>query len=198
VGPGADAQGRPPGHAGYADRAVGFCYLNSAAIAAQRLTGAGGRVGVLDVDVHHGNGTQGIFYARGDVLTVSIHADPVGYYPFFWGHASERGVGAGEGANLNLPLTAGEGDAPFLEAMQAAATRIAAFGADALVLALGLDAFEGDPLARLAVTTEGFRRIGEAAAGLGLPTVIVQEGGYLAPELGVNLAATLSGFEAAA
>ncbi|MEO1688848.1 MAG: histone deacetylase family protein, partial [Pseudomonadota bacterium] len=161
---------RPPGHHAYADMAGGFCYLNNSAVAAQRLTAAGRRVAILDVDVHHGNGTQGIFYARGDVLTVSIHADPAGYYPFFWGHASERGEGAGEGANLNLPLPAGADDASFLGAMAAAAARIEAFGADALVLALGLDAYAHDPLARLAVTTEGFARIGAAAARIGLPT----------------------------
>ena len=153
------------------------------------------RVAILDVDVHHGNGTQGMFYERGDVLTVSIHADPHALYPFFWGHAHERGAGAGEGANLNLPLAFGSGDDVFLAAVAKAATRIHLFSPGALVLALGLDASEADPYRALAVTTAGFERIGAAVAGLGLPTVIVQEGGYLSPILGDNLAAALRGFE---
>ena len=182
---------RPPGHHAFAELAGGFCYLNNSAIAAQRLRTAGRRVAILDVDLHHGNGTQGIFLDRGDVLTVSIHADPERFYPFFWGYACETGVGAGEGANLNLPLPRGTGDAGFLAALTTALTRIGAWGADTLVLALGLDAFAGDPFAGLAVTTAGFADIGQAVAGMGLPTVIVQEGGYLCPELGQNLAAVL-------
>ncbi|MFO7856692.1 MAG: histone deacetylase family protein [Paracoccaceae bacterium] len=189
---------RPPGHHALADMAGGFCFLNNAAAAAARLAAAGRRPAILDVDVHHGNGTQGIFYARGDVLTVSIHADPAVFYPFFWGHAQERGVGAGEGANLNLPLPRGTGDAGWMEALAPALARIRAWGADVLVVALGLDAFEGDPLKFLAVTTEGFGRIGAEIAGLGLPTLLVQEGGYLSDELGGNLAAFLTGFEGAA
>jgi acetoin utilization deacetylase AcuC-like enzyme len=146
------------------------------------------------VDLHHGNGTQGIFYARGDVLTLSIHADPERFYPFFWGYAGETGRAGGRGANLNLPLPRGTGDAGFLTALNAALDRITAFGADTLVLALGLDAFVGDPFAGLAVTTPGFAQIGSAIAALSLPTVIVQEGGYLCPELGDNLEAVLTAF----
>ncbi|MCL5778634.1 histone deacetylase family protein [Limibaculum sp. FT325] len=186
---------RPPGHHAFADLAGGFCFLNNSAIAAEAATRAGRRVAVLDVDLHHGNGTQGIFYHRGDVLTVSIHADPERYYPFFWGHAHERGAGAGMGANLNLPIPRGTRDEGFLEALDAGLARIRAFGADLVVVALGLDPFEGDPFAGLAVTTHGFARIGRAIAGLGLPGVIVQEGGYLCPELGANLASFLKGFE---
>lgn len=182
---------RPPGHHAFAEMAGGFCYINNSAIAAQRLTDAGRRVAILDVDVHHGNGTQGIFYARGDVLTVSIHADPARFYPFFWGYEGETGEGDGAGANLNLPLPRGTGDAAFLAALGVALDRLAGWGADTLVLALGLDAHAGDPFAGMAVTTEGFARIGAAVAGLGLPVVIVQEGGYLSPSLGDNLAATL-------
>jgi len=137
------------------------------------------RVAILDVDVHHGNGTQGIFYERGDVLTVSIHADPASFYPFVWGYAHERGAGAGLGANLNIPLPIGTGDDGYLRAFGAAQAMIEAFAPGALVVALGLDASEHDPLAGLAVTTDGFRRIGQAIARLGLPTVLVQEGGYL-------------------
>ncbi|MBN9252701.1 MAG: histone deacetylase family protein, partial [Mesorhizobium sp.] len=142
----------------------------------------------------HGNGTQGIFYARPDVLTVSLHADPVRFYPFFWGYADERGEGPGLGYNLNLPLPRKSGDAVFLQALDAAFQRIRAFAPEALVVALGLDAFEGDPFGGLSVSTPGFARIGEAIAGLGLPTVIVQEGGYLCDALGDNLTAFLTGF----
>ena len=185
---------RPPGHHAFAELAGGFCYLNNSAIAAQRLRAAGRRVAILDVDLHHGNGTQGIFYARGDVLTLSIHADPERFYPFFWGYAGETGKAEGAGANLNLPLPRGTGDAGFLMALDTALDRLTAYGADTLVLALGLDAFVGDPFAGLAVTTPGFARIGAAIAALSLPTVIVQEGGYLCPELGDNLESVLTAF----
>ncbi len=182
---------RPPGHHAFAELAGGFCYLNNSAIAAQALSTAGRRVAVLDVDLHHGNGTQGIFYARGDVLTASVHAHPERYYPFFWGYPDETGAGEGEGANLNLCLERGTGDDGFLAALDRAQDKITRFGADTLVLALGLDAFRGDPFAGLAVTTPGFARIGRAVRGLDLPTLIVQEGGYLCPELGQNLEAVL-------
>ena len=185
---------RPPGHHCFSDLAGGFCYLNNTAIAAQHLAGQGRRVAVLDVDLHHGNGTQGIFYARPDVLTVSIHAHPERFYPFFWGYPVERGTGAGAGANLNLCLARGTGDAGFLAALDQALNAIALWGADTLVLALGLDAFAGDPFAGLAVTTHGFTQIGKAIASLNLPTLIVQEGGYLCPELGDNLTAVLKAF----
>ena len=187
---------RPPGHHAYPDMAGGFCFLSNSAIAAERLLRAGRRPAILDVDVHHGNGTQGAFYTRGDVLTVSIHADPARFYPFFWGHAQERGEGAGRGANLNLPLERGTGDDDYLRTLDRAFTQIESFGTDALVVALGLDAHENDPFQGLAVTTPGFGRIGAAIAGLGLPTLFVQEGGYLSDDLSRNLTATLTGFEA--
>ncbi|PWB61411.1 MAG: acetylpolyamine amidohydrolase [Bradyrhizobiaceae bacterium] len=189
---------RPPGHHASRDMAGGFCFLNNSAIAAEHLRRKHDRVAILDVDVHHGNGTQAIFYERPDVLTVSIHADPAHYYPFFWGHAHERGAGAGLGANLNLPLPLGTGDADYLAALDRAAATVRAFAPGALVVALGLDASEHDPLAGMKVTTDGFRRIGAAIARLGLPTAFVQEGGYLSEILGVNLAAALAGFEEAA
>ncbi len=185
---------RPPGHHAFADVAGGFCFINNSAVAAQRMRDDGRRVAILDVDLHHGNGTQGIFYAHAEVLTVSLHADPARFYPFFWGHADERGEGPGLGYNLNLPLPRKSGDNVFLEALEAAFRRIRAFGPEALVVALGLDAFEGDPFGGLCVTTPGFARMAEAIAGLALPTVIVQEGGYLCDELGDNLAAFLTGF----
>ena len=192
--PAAYALCRPPGHHAFADLAGGFCFLNNSAIAAQALRRYHPRVAILDVDLHHGNGTQGIFYARADVLTVSLHADPIRFYPFFWGHASERGEGPGLGYNLNLPLERGSGDAVFLDALDTAIARVASFAPGAVVIALGLDAVEGDPFGGLTVSTEGFRRIGERCAGIGMPTVIVQEGGYLCDALGANLAAFLSGF----
>lgn len=182
---------RPPGHHAFAELAGGFCYLNNSAIAAQRLSAAGRRVAILDVDVHHGNGTQGIFLARGDVLTVSIHVHPQRFYPFFWGYEGEIGEGDGIGANLNLPLPRGTADAEFLAALEIALRRVTGWGADTLVLALGLDAHEDDPFAGMALTTGGFAWIGAAVAGLGVPCVIVQEGGYLSPALGDNLAAVL-------
>ncbi|ESX47447.1 histone deacetylase family protein [Mesorhizobium sp. C416B] len=192
--PAAYALCRPPGHHAFADVAGGFCFINNSAVAAQVLRKQAARVAILDVDLHHGNGTQGIFYTRSDVLTVSLHADPVRFYPFFWGHADERGEGPGLGYNFNLPLPRKSADAEFLKALEVAFQRIRAFSPDALVVALGLDAFEGDPFGGLAVTTPGFSRIGEAIAKLGLPTIIVQEGGYLCDALGDNLTAFLTGF----
>ena len=187
------ALARPPGHHAFGDLAGGFCFLNNTAIAADWLRIQGRRPAILDVDVHHGNGTQGIFYHRADILTVSIHADPLRFYPFFWGHAAERGAGAGLGFNLNLPLPRGTGDDDYMPVLHRALDRVALFGADVLVVALGLDAHEGDPLRGLALTTAGFGRIGAALAGLGLPLVLVQEGGYLSEALGDNLTAVLTG-----
>jgi acetoin utilization deacetylase AcuC-like enzyme len=183
---------RPPGHHAFADLAGGFCFLNNAAIAAEALRARGLRPAVLDVDVHHGNGTQGIFYGRSDVLTVSIHADPIRFYPFYWGHAHERGAGAGLGYNLNLPLARGVGDAEYLAVLGTALEAVVSFGADVIVVALGLDAHENDPFKGLRVTTPGFSRIAEAIAGLGLPLLVVQEGGYMSDDLGPNLTAFLS------
>ena len=184
---------RPPGHHAFGDLAGGFCFLNNAGIAAERLRLAGHRPAILDVDVHHGNGTQSMFYERGDVLTVSIHADPARFYPFFWGHAHERGAGAGRGCNLNLTLARGTGDEEYLATLEKALERIAAFGCTALVVALGLDAHEDDPFRGLAVTTPGFARIGAVIAAMGLPTLYVQEGGYLSDALGANLTSFLTG-----
>ncbi|MBP0444016.1 histone deacetylase family protein [Roseomonas sp. SSH11] len=180
---------RPPGHHAYAARAGGHCYVNNAAIAAQALRDAGAtRVAVLDIDSHHGNGTQGIFWSRGDVLTVSVHADPDSYYPWFVGHAAETGAGDGAGFNLNLPQPMGTEDAGWLEAVAAGIARIRAFGADALVVSLGFDASEHEPLAALRVTSDGFARAGAAVAALGLPTAIIQEGGYNVEVIGGLLA----------
>lgn len=186
---------RPPGHHCFSDLAGGFCYLNNSAIAAQILRGTHDRVAIIDVDLHHGNGTQGIFYERSDVFTLSIHADPARFYPFFWGHAHETGEGAGRGYNLNVPLPRGTGDDGFMKGLETGLDQVRAFAPGAIVIALGLDAFEGDPFGGLSVSTPGFARMAQMLAALGLPTVIVQEGGYLCDELGDNLHAFLAGFE---
>jgi acetoin utilization deacetylase AcuC-like enzyme len=184
---------RPSGHHARADRASGFCYANNAAIAAQRLRGRFARVAVLDVDAHHGDGTQEIFYGRPDMLTVSIHVDPDAYYPFYTGFADERGCGAGEGFNLNLPLRPGSGDSDFHAAIDRARAVITEFKAQALVLSLGFDSHCEDPLGLLKVSTAGFRGVGIRVRELALPTVIVQEGGYQTDVIGACLAETLRG-----
>lgn len=189
------ALARPPGHHAYAARAGGHCYLNNAAIAAQRLRSQGAaRVAVLDIDSHHGNGTQGIFWDRPDVLFVSLHGDPNGYYPWYVGHAEERGGGEGAGCNVNLPLPRGAGDDAWLAALDDGLGAIRRFGADAVVLSLGFDASEHEPLGFLRVTADGFARAGAAIAGLGLPTAVVQEGGYDTERLGGLLARVLGAF----
>ena len=192
------ALSRPPGHHAFGDLAGGFCFLNNSGIAAERLRAAGLRPAILDVDVHHGNGTQGIFYARDDVLTVSIHADPARFYPFFWGHAQERGEGRGLGYNLNLPLPRGTGDDDYMTALGTALARVRSFGTDVLVVALGLDASIDDPFQGFAVTQDGFARIGAQIAATGLPVLFVQEGGYICDSLGDNLTRVLTGFQEAA
>ncbi len=188
---------RPPGHHAYGNRAGGFCYLNNSALAAQYLRCAHERVAILDIDVHHGNGTQGIFYRRPDVLTVSIHADPVDYYPFYWGGAAETGENEGEGFNLNLPLPVGSGDDAWLSTLAKALERIGAYDPGILVIALGLDAHEADPLKGGTVTQAGFARMAGEIASLSLPAVIVQEGGYLTEHLSDNLAMFLAAYEGA-
>ncbi len=185
---------RPPGHHAFKDLAGGFCFVNNSAVAAAELLTRMERVAILDVDLHHGNGTQGVFYDRADVLTVSIHADPVRFYPFFWGHADERGTGLGLGYNLNLPIPRGTADAEYMPVLDQALSRIEAFAPDAIVVALGLDGYEGDPFGGLSISTDGFAKIGAKVAALGKPTVLVQEGGYLCDELGLNLENFLDGY----
>jgi len=187
---------RPPGHHAYADMAGGFCFINNVAAAAQACLNHGAtRVAILDIDVHHGNGTQGIFYHRNDVLTLSLHGDPDYFYPFYAGYADETGIGDGLGANRNRPLPKGTGDSDYLQALEPELEAIMSFAPDVLLVALGLDGSEHDPLAFLAITTAGFRAIGERIGGLTLPTVLVQEGGYVSNVLGDNLSAFLAGYE---
>ncbi len=189
---------RPPGHHAGAGFMGGYCFLNNAAVAAQALgNGGAARVAVLDVDYHHGNGTQSIFYGRKDVFFASLHGDPRTEYPFFLGHADEEGEGEGLGFNLNLPLPAGCSAADWFDALEQACRRIAAHRSDALVVSLGLDTFAGDPISTFALQAGDFRRLGQRLAALGLPTVLVLEGGYAAQALGHNAAQVLEGFEGA-
>ena len=196
--PAAYALCRPPGHHATRTAFGGSCYLNNAAAAAARLRdGAGGAVAVIDIDAHHGNGTQSIFYDEPGVLVGSVHVDPgAGWFPHFLGFADETGAGDAEGANRNVPLPPGSGDDVWLEA-------IAGLGAwverdvGGLVVALGVDAAGGDPESPLQVTAEGFRRAGRALGALGLPTVFVQEGGYDLEAIGPLVYEVLAGFEEA-
>jgi len=195
--PAAYACCRPPGHHVTRDCYGGSCYLNSAAIAAQWLCDRrGGPVAVLDLDAHHGNGTQELFYDRPDVLTGSVHVDPgAGWFPHFLGFADETGAGAGEGANLNLPLAPGSGDDVWLAAVARLIRAVRKHGADLLVVPLGVDAAGSDPQSPLQVSKAGFREAGRLLGALGLPTVLVQEGGYDLAAIGGLVRATLEGFE---
>ena len=189
------ALSRPPGHHAGADFFGGYCFLNNAALAAQYLRDSGlERVAVLDVDYHHGNGTQAIFYDRADVFFASIHGDPRTEYPFFLGHADERGQGAGLGFNLNLPLPRGSDYARWSQALELALEAIAEYGAQALVLSLGVDTFAGDPISGFALQSDDYLRMGERIAHIGLPTVLVFEGGYAVEAVGINVANVLQAF----
>jgi len=187
---------RPPGHHAGVDFFGGYCFLNNAALAAQHLRGQGlARVAVLDIDYHHGNGTQAIFYERPDVLFTSIHGDPHTEYPFYLGYADELGAGAGLGFNHNLPLPRGTGFTVWREALRQALRGVARFRADALVVSLGLDTFDGDPVAGFKLQSEDYLQVGAAIAGAGLPTVFVFEGGYAVAAVGRNAVNVLEGFE---
>jgi acetoin utilization deacetylase AcuC-like enzyme len=199
AGRSAYALARPPGHHAYAARAGGHCYLNNAALAAERLLAKGAaRVAVLDIDSHHGNGTQGIFWERDDVVFVSLHGDPNGYYPWYVGHADERGGGRGLGFNLNLPQKRGADDRAWLDSLDDGLQLIRHLRVDALVLSLGFDASRDEPLGFLAVSEEGFARAGSAIGALRLPTAIVQEGGYNCDVIGALLRAFIEAFRARA
>ncbi len=188
---------RPPGHHAGADYFGGYCYLNNAAVAARAARDAGhARVAVLDIDYHHGNGTQDVFVADGSVFFASLHANPATDYPFYWGHADEVGEGAGAGATLNLPLPRGTGIAPYLAALDVALSAIRAFDPSLLVVSFGADTFAGDPISGFALATADYPAVAARVASLMRPTLIVMEGGYATAELGANVAAFLSGFAA--
>lgn len=193
---GAFALVRPPGHHSGRDVYGGYGFLNNAAIAAQALRdGGAARVAVLDVDYHHGNGTQAIFYDRADVLYVSVHADPQVEYPFFLGHAEETGAGEGADANLNLPLPKGTRWPLYAEALETACARIERHRPDALVVSYGFDAYEGDPLGRFHLKRGDFRKMSARIAALDTPVVAVLEGGYASDDLGDLIAEALDGFD---
>ena len=189
---------RPPGHHAAGDLMGGYCYLNNAAIATQAfLDGGCKRVAILDVDYHHGNGTQSIFYARNDVLVASIHGDPSFEFPFFLGYHDEVGEDAGKGFNLNLPLAAGSGWDRWSAALEQACARIAEYAPDVIVVSLGVDTFKEDPISQFKLDSPDYLRMGERIAHLGKPTLFVMEGGYAVEEIGVNAVNVLEGFEGA-
>jgi acetoin utilization deacetylase AcuC-like enzyme len=184
---------RPPGHHAGKDYAGGYCFINNAAVAAHLLSKKGS-VAVLDVDYHCGNGTQDIFYARDDVFTVSIHADPDYEYPNYIGFADERGKSRGFGYHHNFPLPAGTNDEAYLETLEQALQKIREFKPAYLVVSAGMDIYADDPLGRIKVTTDGIGKIAKRIAELDLPTVIIMEGGYANDTLGKNILAFLSAF----
>lgn len=189
---------RPPGHHATSRYCGGYCYLNNNSLAAQSLLDGGARkVAVLDVDYHHGNGTQTIFYDRNDVLTISLHADPRVEYPFFLGYEDEPGEGKGHGFNVNYPLPFGTAWDSYKTALSDALRQVERFAPDALVVALGLDTFVGDPTTHFSITTEDFGRMGAAIGSLGMPTLVVLEGGYSVEWIGRNTLSFLAGLEAA-
>lgn len=198
---------RPPGHHAGTDLYGGYCFLNNIAIAAEYLVrqnagGDGGttQVAILDIDFHHGNGTQQIFYERGDVLFVSIHADPARHYPYYLGFANEQGSGAGTGATVNFPLEKGISNERYLSVLNQALETVAAYQPRWLLVSAGFDTFGGDPVARndFDLTTDAYESIGARIASLGVPTLHVQEGGYAVEELGKNVVRYLKGFDAGA
>jgi len=187
---------RPPGHHAARDLYGGYCFLNNAAVAAQYLRDQGTeRVAILDVDFHHGNGTQDIFYGRSDVLYASLHGDPAEAFPYFSGYADETGSGAGLGFTMNFPLPGGTEFAAWREALRAALARIGDFRADALVVSLGVDTFAGDPISSFRLQSPDFSTYGRMIGACGLPTLFVLEGGYAVGEIGVNVVNVLTGFE---
>jgi acetoin utilization deacetylase AcuC-like enzyme len=184
---------RPPGHHAGRSYCGGYCYLNNAAIAAHWLTSFG-KVAVLDIDYHAGNGTQDIFYERGEVLTLSIHADPDGEYPAFCGYVDETGADQGSGLHRNFPLPAGTDDSSYLSALGDGLELVRSFAPASLVLSAGMDLYTGDPLGKFKVTREGIRQIGKRIAALELPTLVVMEGGYNNADLGENITTLLTNF----
>ncbi len=187
---------RPPGHHATTRCCGGYCYLNNNSLAAQSLLDGGAKkVAILDVDYHHGNGTQSIFYERSDVLTISLHADPKIEYPYFLGYADERGEGQGDGYNVNYPLPFGTGWASYSVALANALDQVRRFAPDALVVALGLDTFAGDPTTFFEIATDEFQSMGALISTLNLPTLVVLEGGYSTEWIGLNTLRFLKGIE---
>ena len=189
---------RPPGHHAAIDMYGGYCFINNAAVAAQHLLDTGSkRIAILDVDFHHGNGTQDIFDARDDVLFISLHGDPMHAFPHFLGHADETGSGAGAGFTANYPMPPHTDFVTWRAALAKALARIADYAPDQLIVSLGVDTFETDPISFFKLTSEDFTTYGTDIASLGLPTLFVMEGGYDIAEIGVNTVNVLQGFESA-
>lgn len=189
---------RPPGHHAAIDMYGGYCFINNAAAAAQHLLDKGAiRVAIVDVDFHHGNGTQDIFYTRDDVLFVSLHGDPMDAFPHFLGHAEETGKGSGEGYNHNYPMKPGTQFSEWRGALTDGLGKVVQYKPDALVISLGVDTFENDPISFFKLKSDDFTTYGGDIAKLGLPTLFVMEGGYDIGEIGVNTVNVLQGFEAA-
>ena len=187
---------RPPGHHAGTSYFGGSCYLNNVAIAAHWLSGQGATsVAIVDIDAHHGNGTQEIFYERGDVHYFSIHVDPgEGWFPHWCGFPGETGAGAGEGANLNVPLAPGTGDSGYLAVLDQICAKVATLEPEFLLISLGVDSGASDPESPLQVSNDGFREIGRRLAALSTPTVLIQEGGYDLRALGPDVMAVLDAF----
>ena len=187
---------RPPGHHAAKDMFGGYCFINNAAVAADAFRQAGAsRVSVLDIDFHHGNGTQDIFYDRGDVQFLSLHGRPEDAFPFFLGYADETGIGEGEGYNHNFPLPPGAPYSVWGESLATAVSRMRDYGPDAIVVSLGVDTFKDDPISFFKLESEDYLRCGEAIASLGKPTLFVMEGGYAVADVGINVVNVLQGFE---
>jgi acetoin utilization deacetylase AcuC-like enzyme len=184
---------RPPGHHAEKNKMGGYCYLNNTAVASQYLSKKG-KVAVLDVDFHHGNGTQGIFYERGDVLTISIHADPDWKFPYFSGFIEEKGVNQGQGKNINYPLPKGATNNQYQKVLEKALKNIEDFKPSYLVVALGLDTYKDDPIGGFKLTTKYYTIMAKTINSLKLPVLIIQEGGYNTQSLGDNVVAFLNGF----
>lgn len=184
---------RPPGHHAEKARMGGYCYFNNSAIAAQNLSSKG-KVAILDVDFHHGNGTQNIFYDRGDVLTISIHADPNWKFPFYTGFSHETGIDAGEGKNINYPLPKGTGNYQYQKILELALDKIKKFSPKYLVIPLGLDTHRDDPIGGFQLTTDYYQKMAKTISDLKIPILIIQEGGYNTALLGDNVVSFLKGF----
>jgi acetoin utilization deacetylase AcuC-like enzyme len=187
---------RPPGHHAGSGFMGGYCYINNAAVAAQWFRDKGAsKVAILDIDYHHGNGTQEIFYERSDVFVVNLHGDPMSEYPFFLGHADERGRGEGEGFNHNYPMPPGTTWDGWSAALDDGYAKVAAYAPDIVVVSLGVDTFEKDPISQFKLKSEDYPKIGRRIAKLGMPTLFVMEGGYAVEEIGINAVGVLTGFE---
>lgn len=187
---------RPPGHHAAVDQYGGYCFFNNVAIAAQQaLNNGANRIAILDVDFHHGNGTQQIFYDRDDVLMISLHGDPDSEFPYFLGYADETGTGSGKGFNVNYPMPSGTNYQEWSTALDEALAKIEDYNPDYLLISLGVDTFENDPISSFKLKSDDFTDYGKRIGKLDLPTLFVMEGGYAVEEIGINTVNVLDGFE---